>query len=258
VAVPEREAKLVITAERPEAIADAIAALTSLAGQPLAPAGTVVQRDIYFDTPAGALRARRQSLRLRVTDMGTKLTLKGEARDVDSGVTERDELEREWSAAAFEEARAALARGGIALAAAPATGEPSSVLAAAGLARVQERETRRRLRLAGAGAPIAEVAIDEVTYRLASGPVRHHEVEIEAKADAGADYLPRAVKDLRAQFGGALVSSRHSKLAIGAAIERLLAAPGGVGLMAGDRLTPAGYARVDALLSAEPAPPDAG
>ena len=75
--MPEREAKLVITAERPEAIADAIAALTSLAGQPLAPAGTVVQRDIYFDTPAGALRARRQSLRLRVTDRGTKLTLKG-------------------------------------------------------------------------------------------------------------------------------------------------------------------------------------
>jgi hypothetical protein len=66
------------------------------------------------------------------------------------------------------------------------------------------------------------------------------------------------VKDLRAQFGRALVSSRHSKLAIGAAIERLLAAPGGVGLMAGDRLTPAGYARVDALLSAEPAPTDAG
>lgn len=256
--MPEREAKLIITAERPEAIADAIAALTSLAGQPLAPAGTVVQRDTYFDTPAGALRARRQSLRLRVIGRGTKLTLKGEGRDVDPGVTERDEVEREWSAAAFEEARAALARQGIALAATPATGEPSSVLAAAGLARVQERETRRRLRHAGEGAPIGELAIDEVTYRLAAGPVRHHEVEIEAKADAGSDYLPRAVEALRAQFGSALASSRHSKLAIGAGIARLLAAPASAGLMAGDRLTPAGYARLDALLSAEPAPPDAG
>lgn len=256
--MPEREAKLVITAEPPEAIADAIAALTSLAGQSLAAAGTVVQRDTYFDTPEGALRMRRQSLRLRVTGEATKLTLKGEARDVGSGVTERDELEREWSAAAFEEARAALARQGIALAPAPATGDPSSVLAAAGLARVQERETRRRLRHAGAGAPIAELAIDEVTYRLASGPVRHHEVEIEAKAAAGVDYLPRAVEALRAQFGGALVSSRHSKLAIGAGLARLLAAPGGAGVMAGGRLTSAGYARVDALLSAEPVPPDAG
>jgi inorganic triphosphatase YgiF len=249
--VPEREAKLVITAERPEAIADAIATLTSLAGQPLAAVDTVMQRDTYFDTPAGALRARRQSLRLRVTGKGTKLTLKGEGRDVDPGVTERDELEREWSAEAFAEARAALERQGIALAAAPATGEPSSVLAAAGLAHVQER----RLRHAGAGAPIAELAIDEVTYRLASGPVRHHEVEIEAKADAGADYLPRAVAALRARFGDAVVSSRHSKLAIGAAMERLLAAPRGAGLVAGDRLTPAGYAR---LLSAAPARPDGG
>ena len=256
--MPEREAKLVITAERPEAIADAIAALTSLAGQALAPAGTVVQRDIYFDTPAGALRARRQSLRLRVTDRGTKLTLKGEARDVDSGVTERDELERDWSAAAFEEARVALARQGIALAATPATGEPTSVLAAAGLGRVQERETRRRLRHAGAGAPLAELAIDEVTFRLAVGPVRHHEVEIEARADAGAEYLPRAVDALRARFGGAVVSSRHSKLAIGAAMERLLAAPRGAGLVAGDRLTPTGYARLEALLSAAPARPDGG
>jgi hypothetical protein len=237
--VPEREAKLVITAERPEAIADAIATLTSLAGQPLAAVDTVMQRDTYFDTPAGALRARRQSLRLRVTGKGTKLTLKGEGRDVDPGVTERDELEREWSAEAFAEARAALERQGIALAAAPATGEPSSVLAAAGLAHVQE-------------------AIDEVTYRLASGPVRHHEVEIEAKADAGADYLPRAVAALRARFGDAVVSSRHSKLAIGAAMERLLAAPRGAGLVAGDRLTPAGYARLDVLLSAEPARPDGG
>jgi inorganic triphosphatase YgiF len=256
--VPEREAKLVIMAERPEAIADAIAALTSLAGQPLAPAGTVVQRDTYFDTPRGALGARRQSLRLRVTDKGTKLTLKGEGRDVDPGVTERDELEREWSVAAFAEARAALARQGIELAIAPATGTPSSALEAAGLRRVQERETRRRIRHAGAGAPIAELAIDEVTYRLATGPVRHHEVEIEAKADAGAAYLPRAVEALRAQFGGALASSRHSKLAIGAGMARLLASPGGAGLMAGDRLSPAGYARLDALLSAEPAPPPGG
>jgi len=144
------------------------------------------------------------------------------------------------------------------LAAAPVTGPPRSALEAAGLRRVQERETRRRLRHAGTGAPIAELAIDEVTYRLAAGPVRHHEVEIEAKADAGTDYLPRAVEALRAQFGSALASSRHSKLAIGEAMARLLASPGGVGLMAGDRLTPAGYARLDALLSAEPAPPPRG
>ena len=105
---------------------------------------------------------------------------------------------------------------------------------------------------------MAELAIDAVTFRLAVGSVRHHEVEIEAKTVAGAEYLPRAVGALRAQFEGALASWRHSKLAIGAAMERLLAAPGGAGLMAGDCLTPTGYARLDALLSAEPARPDGG
>ena len=256
--MPEREAKLVITAARPEAIADQIAALTSLAGHPLAAAGAVVQRDTYFDTPAGALRARQQSLRLRVTAQGTKLTLKGAARDLHPGVTERDELERDWSAAAYAEALDALARQGIRLRAVPTGGEPAAVLAATGLIVGQERETHRRLLHAGAGAPLAEVAVDEVTYRLAAGPVRHHEVEIEAKSDAGADYLPRAVEDLRTRFGGALVSSRHSKLAIGAGIERLLASSGGAGLLSGGRLNPSGYARLDALLSAEPAPPAGG
>ena len=117
--MPEREAKLVIMAERPDAIADEIAALTSLAGQPLAAAGAVAQRDTYFDTPAGALRARQQSLRLRVTATDTLVTLKGAARDVHPGVTERDELERAWSAGAYAEVRQALARQGIALPAVP-------------------------------------------------------------------------------------------------------------------------------------------
>jgi hypothetical protein len=250
--VPEREAKLVIMAERPDAIADEIAALTSLAGQPLAAAGAVAQRDTYFDTPAGALRARQQSLRLRVTATDTLVTLKGAARHVHPGVTERDELERAWSAGAYAEVRQALVRQGIALPAVPAAGEPSAALAAAGLVRVQERETRRRLLHAGAGAPLAELAVDEVTYFLTAGPVRHHEVEIEAKAAAGADYLPRAVAALRARFGSALASWRHSKLAIGEGIERLLASPDGAGAVAGGHLTPAAYPRLDALLSAGP------
>ena len=256
--MPEREAKLVIAGERPEAIADEIAALTTLAGEPLAPAGSVVQRDTYFDTPSGALRARRQSLRLRAAGGTTKLTLKGEGREVQAGVIERDELEAEWSAATYARGLEALARRGVALRAAPPDGDPSAVLAATGLVRVQERETRRRLLHAGAGAPLAELAVDEVTYFLAGGAVRHHEVEIEAKAAAGADYLPRAAAALRARLGSTLSPWRHSKLAIGEGIERLLASADGAGAVARGHLTPAAYPRLAALLSAEPAPPGDG
>jgi CYTH domain len=251
--VAEREAKLVITDARPEAVADAIAALAHLAGRPLAPAGEVTIVDVYFDTPEGALRTRGESLRVRTVDGRAFLTLKGREREVGGGVIERDELEMPWSAEAHARLVEMLGTEGIALRRAGAAGDPVDALGEAGLARIQERQTRRRLRyaLSAGRSPIAELAIDAVSYRLALGLVRHHEVEIEAKAAEGAGYLPRAVEELRARFDGALTLWRHGKLATGFAIERLLASPEGGGLLAGGRLVPAAYPRLAAFLSAE-------
>ncbi len=90
-----------------------------------------------------------------------------------------------------------------------------------------------------------------MTYHATGGPVRHHEVEIEAKAPAGADYLPRAVEDLRSRFGAALAPWRYGKLATGLAIELLLASPHGAGMVVDGHLAPAAYPRLAALLSAE-------
>jgi len=251
--VAEREAKLVITDARPEAVADAIAALTHLAGRPLALAGEVSIVDVYFDTPDGGLRTRGESLRVRTVDGRAFLTLKGGEREVGGGVIERDELETPWSKEAYARLVEMLGTEGIALRRAAARDDPEDALLASGLARIQERQTRRRLRHAvGAGRPpIAELAIDAVSYRLAAGAVRHHEVEIEAKAAEGAGYLPRAVEELGARFDGALTLWRHGKLATGFAIERLLASPEGGGLLAGGRLVPAAYLRLAAFLSAE-------
>ena len=252
----EREAKLVITGDRPSAVADEIAALSTLAARPLDRAGTVSLHDVYLDTPGGALRARRESLRVRVADGRAFLTLKGPGREVEPGVIERDELETPWSEVAYARLLDILAPRGIPLRSIPVTGDPVAVLLASGLARLQERETSRRLRYAdGASVPIAELAIDEVTFRLAAGPLRHHEVEIEAKAPEGASYLPRAVEALRALFGAALTPWRYGKLSTGQAIERLLATGDGRSLIEGDRLSPAAYPRLAELLSGEPAPP---
>lgn len=252
----EREAKLVITGERPATVADAIAGLAHLAGRPLVLAGSVVIRDVYFDTPAGALVARRDSLRIRIADGEPLLTLKGPSREVDPGVVERDELEIPWSEPAYARLLELLAERGIPLRRAPRGHDPLSTLLASGLARIQERETsRRRRHVDGAGPPIAEVALDEVTYHLDAGSVCHHEVEIEAKAPEGAPYLPRAVSELLARFGPALTPWRHGKLATGLAIERALAAGDAGDLLAGGHLTPAAYPRLAAILSGAPAPP---
>jgi inorganic triphosphatase YgiF len=257
--VAEREAKLAITGERPRVLADEIAALPDLAGRRLAPAGAVALRDVYLDTPADALRGRGDSLRVRVANGHAWLTLKGQEREVDPGVIERDELETAWSETAYARLLDILAERGIPLRRAATGGDPVAALLASGLALIQERETSRRLRdVEGAGAPIAELAIDEVTYRLEAGPVRHYEVEIEAKAPEGAPYLPRAAAELRARFGSAILPWRYGKLATGLAIARLLAAGEAGALVAGGRLTAAAYPRLAEMLSREPAPPGDG
>ena len=256
----EREAKLVIRDARPEAIADAVAALDHLAGARLVSAGEVALRDVYFDTPARALSGRGDALRVRVADDETLLTLKGSSREVDPGVLEREEIEEPWSAAALDRVRALLTARGIALGVAPAAGEPVAALRAMGLEALQERETHRRLRnaLGGGGAVLAELAIDAVTYRLDAGAVRHHEVEIEAKAPEGAAYLPRALEALRARFGASLLPWLHGKLETGLAIPRLLAAGAARPLVIGGCLTPDAYPRLAEILSDAPAPPGAG
>jgi inorganic triphosphatase YgiF len=257
--MPEREAKLVITGERPGAVADAIAGLSTLAGRGLVPTGTVALRDVYLDTPTGALRARRDSLRVRVADGQAFLTLKGGGREVDPGVIERDELETPWSEAAYTRLLDILAERGIPLRLATADGDPVSLLLASGLERLQERETSRRLRhVDGRGSPIAELAVDAVTFHLAAGPVRHHEVEIEAKAPEGAAYLPRAVEALGAQFGPALTVWRYGKLATGLAIARLLASDHAHDWLEDGQIGAAAYPRLAETLSREAAPPGDG
>ena len=183
----------------------------------------------------------------------------GKQRSVGLGVTERDEMETPWSAEAHARCLDILASRGIALRRVAPVADPVATLLAAGLSRVQERETHRRLRHAagGVGAPVAELAVDEVTFHLDAGAIRHHEVEIEAKASGGADYLPLAAAELRASFPSALAPWRPGKLATGFAIARLLASPEGAGMVADGHLIPAAYPRLAALLSAETiAPPE--
>src|SRR5215813_2071771 len=82
----EAETTLVILADPPEPLADAVAALTELDGYSLLHAPDVAIRDRYFDTPRGDLAAQGVNLRLRQLDEQRLLTIKGPPRVGRSGV----------------------------------------------------------------------------------------------------------------------------------------------------------------------------
>jgi inorganic triphosphatase YgiF len=248
----------VLSGERPTALADEIAGLTTLARHALVPAGTVDIVDVYLDTPRGDLRRRRDSLRIRNEGGETLVTFKGPGRRVKGGAIEREEIEMPWSEKAYARVLELLSARKVPIRPASPGREPAITLAESGLVPIQERATRRHLRdVVDEGQRIAEFAVDEVTYQLPLGPVRHHEVEIEAKGPGGPAFLSRAVKDLEGRYGPALKRWPHGKLATGFAIARLLASPEGAGMVADGHLTPAAYPRLAALLSAETiAPPE--
>lgn len=225
----EVEATLVVAAASPGAVLDEIAAMTSLAGHPIRwDSGHRRLRDVYLDTPGGALREHGLALRLREDADGRWITLKGEGRST-AGAVERLEVEREWSEEGLErilgelEARRVRPRSRPAL---EAGAEPVDVLGEAGFGVIQDRRsTRREGRLLprdSGGETVARLVLDRVQFRDRSGAtVVHREVEIEAVPDAS-DGLPgRLASDLHDRFPEVLRPWPHPKLATGLALERM-------------------------------------
>ena len=111
--------------------------------------------------------------------------------------------------------------------------------------RVQHRETLRKprdvRRKSGATYPLAEMALDTVTYSIGRRKVRLFEVEIEAKRREGIEVADRVTEVLRAGRRQSLKPWRHSKLATGLALESLEREGKLADLLAsGGRLTPNG------------------
>src|SRR5437870_2996937 len=88
----ETEAVLWVCAAQPESFVAQLAALRNLGGYRLIPMADERIRDVFFDTPDLALRARRVALRVREKNGRFLLTVKGEAQRGDWGVRR---LERE-------------------------------------------------------------------------------------------------------------------------------------------------------------------
>jgi triphosphatase len=164
------------------------------------------QRNVYFDTADGRLRAAHIGLRVR--DLGARriATLKGEARVAD-GVHERDEWEVEIGADDRPEAWPA----------SEARDRALELLGGAALQPTLEIDTLRRHMYAMRGAErLAELSLDEGTMRARGREQHFRELEIEQLASAGRADFDALVALLRARYS--LIAEERSKLARGLAL----------------------------------------
>jgi len=244
----EVEATLLARSQEGADVLERVAGLTRVGPYSIEVRPTVTIEDRYFDTPEGDLGARGFALRLRRMGDESLVALKGEGTER-GGATSRLEIEAPWSRPALGRALAALREAGIIVedGSPDDQADPESVLEGLGFVVIQERETERRIRhvlAPGTATLLAELDIDTVAYRLPAGNVKVHEIEIEA-TDETVELAPLVDGILREAPG--LVPWKHSKLAMGIAIERGLRS-GTLTVGADGAMLPQGFDRIESIL----------
>ncbi len=254
----EIEAKLVICVERRREFLRDFQELRRLGEAALVPRPPRSIRDRYWDTPEGDLARAGFSLRLRDDHGALSVALKGPERIREGGALERLEVEDAWSPGALGRVLDALESRGVvprSPSEAPPSAEPSAAIAAAGFVVVHEREVARVVRDAVAPGEevLAEIAADEVTYRIAGRRVLHGEVEIEGRGEDAGRRVDALTAELVARFGDGLRPWRASKLATARALEGLAERGELEAMLDGEgRILPDGYRRIAALAGAPP------
>lgn len=223
----EIEAKLVVVSDRADEILEHLAGAGEFGGLTLIPMTEQSIRDVYYDTPAQALRAADLALRVRQVNWTLTLGVKGRARRVGPAI-ERLEIERPWSGAALGEILGVLRQHGVAIEAElppEPVHEPAPTLGAAGLVPFQERFTQRARRqiVDRERAIVGELAIDRAVFAFDAVRVRHFEIEIEAEGRQALDAVSALAAALLAAWPGELRTWDHSKVATGRAIEHVMA-----------------------------------
>ena len=239
----ETEVTLVVVADPPEPVADAVAALTEIEGFSVIPAPDEAIRDRYFDTPDRRLIGN--SLRLREVNSRRLVTIKGPPQPGTGVGVSRVEHEEPWPERAWALLRAELGATLDVPAALPAS-DPIRAIEALGLVIVQDRSTTRRVRAvlprSGARGRLAELAVDAVVYDLGGIAVRHCELELESKAPEGETAIGTLSDALLARFGAGLRPWRIGKLATGELLRQLIEANGRESVLTPDgRVLPSAY-----------------
>ena len=256
--VNEVEATRLICTEKPGETLSAVAALPAIAGYQLLCRDPLSLHDYYVDTAQGALRRSRLSVRLRETGASSWLTLKGPPRRLGPGIEERLEMEVPWSGESLGQIWEELARHGVIVTVPPGfrgLTQPLEALAEMGLTLVQHQANYRQIRDVlprdqESGPRLAEMSLDSVTYYLEGRQVRHYEVEIEAKSEAGIPALSVIVQALLDTCPRDLQTWDHGKLSTGRAVAALLEGEESGSLLNDQHeLTPRAYQKVHQLLS---------
>jgi CHAD domain-containing protein len=167
----------------------------------LGPATDVLQEDRYLDTPDAALAAAGYAGRLRSTDGGTIISLKGLKRQDDGGAAHRrDELEGPADPSSPPVAW-------------PASEARDVVVEAAGDQALQElvvlRQLRRK-RLYGKDGTVVELSLDDVEV-VSGGRVVERFAELEAEVREGDEAMLGPLAELLSEIEE-LVPSGSSKL----------------------------------------------
>ncbi|HYM80850.1 MAG TPA: CYTH domain-containing protein [Candidatus Limnocylindria bacterium] len=239
----EIESALIVWASSPAAFARKIAAMRELGDFVLVPRPTQRIEDDYLDTADGRLGSRRIALRVRHVDGAARIAVKAPPPKGRAGPNERLEIDRPWSPAAAGRILRTLTELGTPLA--RRTGSrawrgPDDFVAALNLVSVQRRATRREprdvlVRGERSRTPLAELAIDTVTYSIGKQRVRLCEIEVEAKREEGVTTVRALPVLLLEHWQDELRVWRHSKLSTGKALQALdregklaaMLAPGG-------------------------------
>jgi hypothetical protein len=248
----EAEAVLMVVSDDPASVHSKIAQLDTIADMTLGPVAEIEAEDSYFDTPASTLTERGLALRIRRLRDRILVGLKGDEEWTEKGVL-RLELEARWSSNAFADVLHELGFRNIRFTAPgfPISGkDPAEVFGAIGLVPVQTRRLARAARpvIGPTGVTVGELAADTVTQEIEGAKVVYREIEVEASDASAASVIVQLSDGLLAAFTDDLRRWSHSKLANGAALQRMAGDGALAGMIGGDgNLTVAG---IDALAQA--------
>jgi hypothetical protein len=251
----EKEIILMVDSTAPKATIERVSTLDSLNGYSLRPAKSLQLHDIYFETASGSLGRKRINLRVRRSEDVWLITTKRSPGLLQWKRNERAELELPWSHESLYRILAELSANGITLSTHQNldTADPVETLKSIGLVILQDRETERRTKEVSltqdAGADLAELASDCVTYHFhPHGNVRLYELEVEAKSSGGDQVLSDMRTGLLNAFGSELIPWKWGKLVTGKMIASLLQDGTLTNLIENELLTMEGIVEVEKAL----------
>ncbi|MBO54863.1 MAG: hypothetical protein CL886_04295 [Dehalococcoidia bacterium] len=206
---------------------DSIIALENVGDYPIMASHFISITDSYFDDQTASLQKSGYNLRIRQSNQDLLITLKGPSEHIDNEITEKIEIERPWSPESLREITNKLNKEGLAIKS--AQGSVSSfdthgTLQMMGLELIQTRRNNRLTKPIlnpDRSHIVAEMSVDHVTYIGHTHPVKHNEIEIEAKGYGTISDIQDITKELKDLYPQTLYPWAFGKLSTGMAITYL-------------------------------------